>query len=76
MSPQRLINTITRHEISDSVCWQQFCFGLNLVTFIDRIQMLHGVRGLYDQMKEFCDSYCLFLKRLELEPLESVISHF
>jgi pre-mRNA-splicing factor 38A len=76
MAPQHLIDTITRHKIYNSVYWQQFCFGLNLITFIDRTQMLQGVGGLYGHKKQPCNFYCLFLKLLELEPSESVISHF
>jgi hypothetical protein len=47
MAPQHLIDTITREKICKSVYWQQHCFGLNLVTFVDRSQHLKGIGGLY-----------------------------
>jgi pre-mRNA-splicing factor 38A len=76
MAPQHLIDTITRHKIYNSVYWQQYCFGVNLVTFVDRSQHITGIGGLYGHMKQPCDFYCLFLKLLELEPSEQVIEFF
>ena len=76
MAPQHLIDTITRHKIYNSVYWQQYCFGVNLVTFVDRTQHLTCVGGLYGVMKQPCNFYCLFLKLLELEPSETVINCF
>jgi pre-mRNA-splicing factor 38A len=76
MAPQHLIDTITRHKIYNSVYWQQSCFGVNLVTFVDRSQMLQGVGGLYGHHRQPCDFYCLFLKLLELEPSARIIEFF
>jgi pre-mRNA-splicing factor 38A len=76
MAPQHLIDTITRHKIYNSVFWQQYCFGVNLVSFVDRSQLLTGVGGLYGTLKRPCKFYCLFLKLLELEPSEVVIRSF
>jgi pre-mRNA-splicing factor 38A len=76
MAPQHLVDTITRHKIYNSVYWQQYCFGVNLVTLVDRAQLLKGIGGLYGTMKQPCEFYCLFLKLLELEPSEAVIDSF
>lgn len=76
MAPQHLVDTITRHKIYNSVYWQQYCFGVNLVTLVDRAQHLTCVGGLYGVMKQPCNFYCLFLKLLELEPSETVIECF
>ena len=76
MAPQHLVDTTTRHKIYNSVYWQQYCFGLNLVTLVDRAQHLTCVGGLFGVMKQPCNFYCLFLKLLELEPSERVIESF
>lgn len=76
MAPQHLIDSITRHKIYNSVYWQQFAFGVNLVTLVDRAQHLKCVGGLFGTMKQPCNFLCLFLKLLELEPSETVIASF
>ncbi|KAK8871089.1 Pre-mRNA-splicing factor 38A [Tritrichomonas musculus] len=73
MAPQHLLDPKTRHKIYESVFWLQYCFGVNLVTLVDRAQLLQGVGGLYGQLKAPCNFLCLFLKLLELEPSEEVI---
>lgn len=72
-APQHLLDPKTRHKIYNSVYWMQYCFGVNLVTFVDRAQMLQGVGGLYGPLKLPCNFLCLFLKLLELEPSHQAI---
>ena len=73
VAPQHLIDTATRHSIYQSVYWNQYCFGLNLVTLIDRVPNLKGVGGVYGMFREPSNFICLFLKLLELEPSKDVI---
>ena len=73
MAPQHLIEPKTRHKIYHSVYWMQYCFGVDLVTFIDRAQLIQGVGGLFGNFKQPCNFLCLFLKLLELEPSEAII---
>lgn len=75
MAPQHLLDPKTRHKIYESVFWLQYCFGVNLVTFVDRAQLIRGVGGLYGQHKAPSNFLCLFLKLLELEPSEEVIQN-
>lgn len=75
-APQYLIDTTTRYKIYHSVFYQQYCFGVNLVSFVDRVQMLQGTGGLYGLLRQPCNFYCLFLKLLELEPSNKVIEKF
>ena len=76
VAPQYLIDTATRRSIYQSNYWNQYCFGVNLVTFVDRAQNLNGVGGVYGMFKEPCNFLCLFLKLLELEPSKAVIHAF
>lgn len=76
VAPQHLIDTSTRHRIYNSVYWQQHCFGVNLLTLVDRAQSLKGVGGVYGLFREPCNFICLFLKLLELEPSKKVIEGF
>ena len=73
VAPQHLLDTATRHSIYQSVFWNQYCFGVNLVTLIDRVQNLKGVGGVYGMFREPSNFICLFLKLLELEPSKEVI---
>ena len=75
-APQHLIDPKTRHKIYNSVYWLQYCFGVNLVVFVDRAQMIKGVGGLYGHLKQPCEFLCLFLKLLELEPSRDIILYF
>ena len=76
LAPQHLIDAPTRQKIYNSVFYQQYCFGVNLVTFVDRAQLLKGVGGIYGTYKQPSNFICLFLKLLELEPSNNVIEHF
>jgi len=76
VAPQHLIDTALRHKIFRSVFFNQYCFGVNLVTFVDRSQLLKGVGGVYGLFQQPCNFICLFLKLLELEPSEVVIQTF
>lgn len=76
VAPQHLIDTSTRHKIYGSMYWQQYCFGLNLVTLVDRAQTLKGVGGVFGLYRDPCNFLCLFLKLLELEPSKEVILGF
>ncbi|KAH0801649.1 PRP38 family protein [Histomonas meleagridis] len=75
-APQHLLDPKTRHKIYNSVYWLQYCFGVNLVVFVDRAQMIKGVGGLYGHLKLPCEFLCLFLKLLELEPSRDIILYF
>ena len=75
-APQHLIDTATRQKIYRSVYWNQYCFGVNLLLFVDRSQNLKGIGGLYGTYKHPSNFICLFLKLLELEPSEEIIFSF
>lgn len=76
LAPQHLIDAPTRQKICNSPYFMQYCFGVNLVTFVDRAQLLKGVGGIYGTYKQPTNFICLFFKLLELEPSEKVIEYF
>ena len=76
LAPQHLIDAPTRQKIYNSVFYQQYCFGVNLVTFVDRAQLLKGVGGIFGTYKQPSNFICLFYKLLELEPSNNVIDYF
>lgn len=77
MSKDHLLDYSIRRRIYDSQYWKQYCFGLNLVSFIDRSQLITAVGGVYGiPFRRPTHFLCLFLKLLELNPSNDVVEMF